>query len=462
MSSRIAKRNVKAGIAYFIGNIFDKAIAFITIPVFTRLMSTSEYGVLSTYLSWVVILTAIAGLSLGNSVRTASVDYKDDLDGYISSITFLSLITGGILTALALLFGQYISGIFDGSNLWGFCVVQSVMASIIATVQMKLLMKVSYVKRTLLSSIPNLVVAILSVVLILQLDINRFYGRIWAYTLIYVIVGIGILVQIFRCGKKLLNREYWTYGLRFSIPIIFHSLSVVILAQSDRTMITWLKGSSETGIYSLIYNFSMIATVISTTLENVWIPWFTDKMQKNDKKSINMAAGPYLGFMTIMCCGLMMVSPEVLTILAPESYWSGKYMIPPIVLASLLMFLASVCIDLEYYKKTTKHIASNTMVAAVINIGLNLVFIPKYGAIAAAYATVVSYLVSFIMHYIMSRKIDSELFPFRLFVLPVIFSCTFAVLAYVFMDAIIVRYILASVLLTVLIVMLKKLKTIRR
>lgn len=58
-----------------VGNLFNKALAFFTIPIFTRLLTTSEYGIAQTYLSWVSILTLIVGLSLGNSIRTAYVDF---------------------------------------------------------------------------------------------------------------------------------------------------------------------------------------------------------------------------------------------------------------------------------------------------------------------------------------------------------------------------------------------------
>ena len=59
---------VKIGTLYLIGNIFNKAIAFITIPIFTRLLTTEEYGIVNTYTSWASILMVIVGLSLGNSV----------------------------------------------------------------------------------------------------------------------------------------------------------------------------------------------------------------------------------------------------------------------------------------------------------------------------------------------------------------------------------------------------------
>src|SRR5699024_3283818 len=92
---------VKIGTLYLIGNIFNKAIAFITIPIFTRLLTTEEYGIVNTYTSWASILMVIVGLSLGNSVRNAFVDYKDDLAAYLSSIFTLSFLNFVLMTLIS-------------------------------------------------------------------------------------------------------------------------------------------------------------------------------------------------------------------------------------------------------------------------------------------------------------------------------------------------------------------------
>ena len=65
-----SSKAIKASMFYMVGNLFDKAIAFITIPIFTRMLSTSEYGILNTYTSWVSIFAIIVGLSLGQTLRS--------------------------------------------------------------------------------------------------------------------------------------------------------------------------------------------------------------------------------------------------------------------------------------------------------------------------------------------------------------------------------------------------------
>lgn len=91
-------------------------------------------------------------------------------------------------------------------------------------------------------------------------------------------------------------------------------------------------------------------------------------MQSNEKDEINRMVRPYINTVAILCCGIMLVAPEVLKFMTTESYYSAVYIIAPVISAVFLTFLASVSIDLEYYLKKTKTIASNTIVAAVVNI----------------------------------------------------------------------------------------------
>lgn len=434
------KKILKAGTLYFIGNIFDKAVAFITVPIFTRMLSTSDYGVTTTYLSWVSILTVIITLSLGNSIRTAVVDFESDKDGYLSSIFALGTISAIIMSGGICIVSYMLGTDADLFRLIVCCCMQAYASSIIQAIQWRYMMDLRYLARTLLQSLPNIVVIVLSIYFIYTMEENKYWGRVYASVGVYFILGVVYLFYYWFKGKSLVNIRYWKYALAFSLPIIFHSLSVVILSQADRTMITWLRNSAETGIYSLAYQFGMVPQVFTATFENVWIPWFTKKMQSNEKDEINRMVRPYINTVAILCCGIMLVAPEVLKFMTTESYYSAVYIIAPVISAVFLTFLASVSIDLEYYLKKTKTIASNTIVAAVVNIVLNYIFIARYGAIAAAFTTVASYAVSFVMHYCVTRKLDPELFKFKTYIFPIIFVAVFTILTNVLMNYAVVRW----------------------
>lgn len=455
------KKLLKAGGLYFIGNIFDKAIAFVTVPIFTRMLSTSEYGTITTYLSWVSILSVFITLSLGNSIRTAEIDFSDEKDNYMSSIFALGTLSSVIMTTLICFATSFWAS--ENTVILVFCCcIQSYSASIIQAVQWRYMMDVKYLQRTALQSLPNIAIIVLSIVFIRLLDSNKYFGRAYAYVLVYTLIAIAYLIYYFAKGHTFYNKKYWGYALAFSLPIIFHSLSTVILSQADRSMITWLRDSSETGIYGLAYQFGMVPVVVTTTFENVWIPWFTRKMEAGDKKTINKMAVPYINLVAIMCAGVMLVAPEVLKLMTTSDYYGAIYMIAPVVAATFMMFLASVSLDLEYYLKKTKTIASNTLVAAVVNIVLNFIFIPLYGGTAAAYTTAVSYVVSFLMHYIVARKLDRELFSFKIYIVPILIMAIFMLLTTLLMNFALIRWTIGVVLGSVFLVVGYKLVKVQR
>lgn len=440
----LRNKKIKAGGFYLLGNLFNKAIAFLTIPIFTRLMSTSDYGIVNTYMSWVSILSLIVGLSLGSSIRSAYVDFKEDLEGYISSIFFLSLLNFLLSSTLIILFSYFFIKQLD-IILVIFCLVQSFMTFIINSINIRYMMGMVYIKKTLLLALPNTIVAVLSVVFLLNLESNKYLGRIIPYVLVTSVVGSYYLVKYFVKGKKFINKSYWKYAITLSLPLIFHGLSINILSTLDRTMILVFRNSSETGVYSLVCSLSMIAMVVKISMENVWIPWFNKKLQNGEKNIINKNVKIYIEVVMIAMIGILMISPEVLVIMAPQEYWDGKILIPPLLLATFFIFLYSISVDLEYYYKSTKIIAINTIIAAAINLGLNFIFIPKYGATAAAYTTVIAYAVSFGIHYKAARKLDNQLFPFKVYSKPILIMVIAVLISYLMMDYAITRWIIAIV-----------------
>ena len=112
-----------------------------------------------------------------------------------------------------------------------------------------------------------------------------------------------------------------------------------------------LKKSSAWIQNSLIYNFSMIATVITTSLDGVWVPWFTKKMNNKGYREINKVAVDYVNLMTYAMCCLIMVAPEVVKILASKPYWEGIVIIPPVVLSNYIIFVYTMYVNVEHYYK---------------------------------------------------------------------------------------------------------------
>ena len=442
MSSTNYKR---ASTCYLVGNIFNKGIAFLTVPIFTRILSTADYGIVTTYNSWIGILAMVMGFALHMGIRMASVDYKEQLDDFMSTIVlFISLTSFGVIIIVTV--GTVILNIDVNIFLVTLCLLQAYFTAVIEDYSHYLMMQYRYKFRTLLMILPNLVSVILSIIVIMfVLKTELYWGRIVPTALVYLVIGIAVVIMVLRRGKISVNWKYVKYGLAISAPLIIHGIALNVLSQSDRIMITWLADTSQTGIYSLIYNFSMIATVITTSLEGVWIPWFTEKMIKRSISDINKFAAYYINLMTYTMVCLILVAPEIVKILASKNYWEGIAIIPPIVLANYVIFIYSLYVNIEHYYKKTVNITFNTVIAALMNIVLNLIFIPKYGYVAAAYTTLTAYIVSLVMHSTYARRLESNLFPVKMLIRPMIHICLTVVLFYTLTNYGVIRWLLMTI-----------------
>lgn len=435
----------KAGTFYFIGNVFNKGIAFFTVPVFTRILSTSDYGIVTTYNSWIGILSMIMGFALHMSVRMAAIDYKEKLDDFMSSIIlFICLSSLGsiaIVTSIMKLFHVNTSIV-----LVLICMFQASATATIEDYSSYLMMQYRYKARTAFMILPNLMSVMASIFTItIILNDNLYLGRIVPTAAIITLFGAIVVVLVMKKGKFRINKEYIKYAMAISAPLILHGIALNILSQSDRIMITSLADAAQTGIYSLIYNFSMIATVITTTLEGIWVPWFINKLKVGSRDEIKIVARDYIHFMTYAMVSLILVAPEVVKILANRNYWEGISIIPPVVLSNFVIFAYSLYVNIEHYYKKTPYITCNTVIAAVSNIILNFIFIPRYGYVAAAYTTLASYIISFTLHSRYAKTLEPDLYPLNQFIKPLANLLIVTVLFYIFKEQPVIRWVLMCV-----------------
>lgn len=435
-----AKKFTEAGLLYFIATLFNKGIGFVTVPIFSRILSTSDYGTITTFNSWVSMASVVMSLALYMSIRASFIDFSEkERPKFLSVVitfTCMIFVISMIIGALAIIMipnNVNIALVF-------LCLVQSFGLALVNDYSYYLMMRYEYKARTALMVLPGLISVIISIIVILfVIDDHLYLGRIVPTTIVHAIVAVIVLIAVFSKAKPQLNFKYLKYGLIISLPLVLHSIALQILSQSDRVMITSLRNAAETGIYSLVYNLGMISTVITSSLDGIWIPWFTEKLKNRKIKEINTLVMDYVHLMTYAMVGLILVSVEVLKIFADHRYWVGVNIIPPIVLANYIIFMYTLYVNIEHFHKKTPYITVNTLIAAAINLGLNFIFIPKYGYVAAAYTTLVAYIIAFILHARYAKKIEPELYPLKMFISPLLQILVFTGIYYATLDLWIIR-----------------------
>ena len=396
---------LKAGIWYVICNFLVRGLSFILMPIFTRIMSSSDIGSFSNITAWFNILAIVTTFEIYSSVSIARFDYKEELDSYISSTLCLGTIITACFYVIVLCFRSFFESLFNIDFITlNIIFIYLLFYPSIQMLQIKNQIDYNYkstVFITLINSIPS---SILSILLTLILN-DALHGRIYGYYIPLIIVAILVYIYLFIKGKGI-STKYWKYALAISFPLIWHLLAGNILTSSDRVMITKIISPEANALYSIPYTISMIVSILWTSMHNAWTPWAYEKMDKKDYLSLKKYSKLYLIFFLTIVFPLVLIAPEILRIMGGEYYMQAKYVMPPVILGYVFQFVYSLYVNIEFYHKKQKNIAIGTIIAAIINIVLNLIFIPKFGYIAAAYTTLIGYMSLFIIHYLFVSKLN--------------------------------------------------------
>ena len=404
MNSDHDVKALKSGVWYTAANFVTKSIGFITTPVFTRLLSHSEYGLYSNYASWLHTFTVFATLNLGASFISARFEHEKDFDGYVSSTLVLSSVSTLIWAALINLFPAFFSS-FTGLEL-RYLNIMAVYLLFYAAVDLFQIRERYYYEYRIsvfTSLFISVSTALLSVVLVVGLE-NRFFGRILGSALPTVFAGAVLYAVLLRRGRKA-DISYWKYALPICIPFIPHLLSLTLLNSMDKIMITRICGAEDNALYSVAYSCGALITLLVTSLNTAFSPWLGEKLHEKKYGEIRKVSKVYVLLFVYGACGVMLFTPELLLIMGGRSYISAVYVMPPVAFGCVCQFLYTMYVNVEQYSKKTIGMAFASVLAALSNYILNSIFIPRYGYIAAAYTTLASYMILLFIHMFLVRRI---------------------------------------------------------
>ena len=436
------KKVLKAGIGYTIGNILIKGINFLLVPLFSRIMTTQEFGVYNVFLSYDSILFVVVGLALHSSVKSAKYEFHD-IDKYVSSITLVYFLNALILCFLGTVFRiQLVNWSGFPFSIILLLIIFSTCQALMTLYNERVSLDYAYKKYTALSVVNSATNVSISLLLMFTVFRNhKDYGRIIGATCAGIIVASYIIFSFYKSERPKYNKKFWKFGIKYSAPIVPHGISQVLLSQFDRIMIQRIVSSSAAGIYSLAANVKLILTVITTSISTAWSTWFFEMMEEKKIESLQLRAKQIVSVYVIFTSLLLLGAPEIIYVIGGSKYEAGKFVAIPMIFDAFILFLYNIIIPSEYYKKKTNYIMMGTLFAAIINVVTNYIFIKRYGFIAAAYTTLFSYACYLILHIIISKRVVGfYVIPLKFMILIVVLLAIFASIILIFLDNILLRY----------------------
>lgn len=397
-----SKRNhlLQSGIWSVLGTFLARGTYFLTIPLFSRILTVEEYGAYGIFVTYSNILTVILALNLSAAVSPGVIKFQERKDSFLASGMSLSLILFAGFFLIMQLFHGFIEGILQISYFQlNMLLLYSFSQHVLTYCASMLVMEFAYLKNTIVSVGAMLAEILLSTLLILVfMKEDRLQARILGAAIPNSLVCVLLICLVLRRSRDWFDTGFWKFAVVFSTPLIFHSLSHLVLGQSDRIMIDRMIGQTEAGMYTLVHNIAVMLNALQTALNNVWIPWSFRRLKENAFEEIRSAAKVYILLFSIITIGVLAISPEIVKILAPPEYWSAIGAAIPIILATYMGFLYTLFVNVEVFYEKSRSIALGTCIAAAINIVLNYLLLPRFGYYAAAYTTLISYSFLLLMH----------------------------------------------------------------
>lgn len=402
----VGNRAFKAGIWYTISTIMIKAIAVITTPIVTRMMSADDYGVAATFTSWYSLLQVICTLDLSMSVGRAKLDYPGKLNKFIGSMQLLSAFFTTCMIVLGIIFIEPLSSFMEMNKmLLTILAVYLLLTPAVTFAQTRFRYEYRYKENIFIMLYTSVTSILLTIILLYTMTDNKYIGKVVGTALPTCLLAVFFWIGSIKRKEVSINKEYWKYGLAISLPMLIHTVSLNLLATSDRVVITKFCGSGSTAIYTLAYQYAILMNIVMNAINQAWLPWFHDNYYEGNMELIRKKTKNLVmlgGFIGIGCISL---APEAIRILGPAEYKDGVYVVAPVVIGIVCQFIYSNYINIELHLKNTKYASVGTVIAAILNVVLNIIFVPKYGYIAAAYTTLFSYILLMLLHYLITRYI---------------------------------------------------------
>lgn len=399
MAENKGSKVLKAGVWYTIVNFLTKGAIFLTTPIFTRLMSTKDIGAFSNVNSWYQVLLYLVTFNFVVTIAVARFDYKDELDRFTSSILVYGTIITGIIYCIIIAWMDFFSDLFSMQPYSIHIIfIYMLVYPALLVYQSRNMIEYKY-KMSATVSIASIVLSIGTSLLLINTMEDQLLGRLIGNFIPVAVLCLVIYIMLLVKGHGF-SMKYLGYAVKVAFPMIWHSIAIHLLASGDRIVITRILGEESNALYSVAFTTGIIAAALWDAMNNAWSPWSQECMDKGNTEEMKKASRPYIGFFAIVVFGMLLVSPEILYMMGGSDYMQAVYVLPPVIVGCLCQFIYSLYVNAEFYLKKQTRIAFATLCAAGLNIGLNFIFIPKFGYIAAAYTTLFGYLFLFLVHFL--------------------------------------------------------------
>lgn len=428
---------------YLIANIATKALLFISIPVYTKLLNTEEYGIINVFISTIYVVAVLLTLNSEVAIGRFYFDAKNinEFKRFVGTSINLSGCIIIVSSIIFLIFINKISKLLSFNKILTLSILPVALYSIISSIFEQIYNPMMQSKKiAIVSSVKTYLAFCLSIVFILLLKNDKYMGYVWGTIVAMLLLSIYLYKQIRPYYICCIEKRYLKYIINYCLPYLPYSLSGVILAQFGRIFLSNESGFERTGIYSFASNISMIMLVIISIIHQAWNPFYFRYMNEDNKKNINTDYDLIWRITLIIGIGICIFGREIGCLIGGAEYQKSMHILPLLVTGYVFYQWAYVYMRNTGYAKRTIWNGVVVVAGGISNILLSYFLIPSYQELGVAIVFCISYFVIMCLSYIVNKFIIKKYAPdfamfnrlFLLYCIIMVITCILNIIGVVF------------------------------
>ncbi|SFV60209.1 Membrane protein involved in the export of O-antigen and teichoic acid [hydrothermal vent metagenome] len=396
---------------YVLLQFINKVIPFLLLPVLTRYLTPEDYGMIATYNTLIGALSIFIGLSMSGAIGISFFHLtKEDLKKYTGNVFNILLISVLIVSIVVILFQSYLSEKLKLPTIWLYVAIVVALMHMITSVNLTLWRSQQKAKPYAFYEVSQ---TLFNIFLSLFLIIIMHYGwegRTIGSASAIIIFGILSLVFIYKRDYIVFNYsvEYMKDALKFGITLIPHQMALWMRSGVDILLITSIVGVSQAGLYNVGLQFGMVVSIFAVAFNNAFSPYLYDKLKNiTPKIQKHLVKFTYLYFVCIIifAMGLSTFFIWLIPFFLGKQFQNASEYIYWISLAYAFQGMYFMVVNYIFYAKKNHLLSIVTISTSIFHVVLSYILIQRYGAIGAAYTSVISFFLTFILVWRISSKV---------------------------------------------------------
>lgn len=398
---------------YGMSNIFVKAAGLIILPIYTSTLTTDEYGVLVMLEIFSQFFVGVISFSIPTAMLRLGSDHQNKAEQNKIYFTALVFLLGLVICFVVLFFplSEFFSRlVFDRADysVYFRLLFLSIGMEILGTLPLQLMRLKEESTRYLMFFSLKLVALIGLVWYFVVFRNMGVYGAMWGITLANAVLLVATAIYQLKNIRPVFDRRAAVDMYKYGAPLIFTTVSGILLTIADRVIIKLYGELSDVGIYGLAYKVGSASNLlIIGSFALGFLPIAFKKFgDQNFDRFFSKMFTYFIGITAVLTLVVSLFSQEAIKVISSDNpdYWQAVVLVPFIAFAFVFKAMHNYLAYIFLLIKRTKFHAFVTVVGVVINIALNFLFIPKYGIYGAIAATGLSFALMALITYNIAQK----------------------------------------------------------